>query len=94
MQSVLKIEVIFPKDFSEVVGFNKGEVLSREAKKLMVFELFREGKISSGRAAKLLEINRLTFIELLAERGIPYLNYTREELKDEFSNVEKLLRKL
>ncbi|MBA2449791.1 MAG: UPF0175 family protein [Chloroflexi bacterium] len=45
-----------------------------------VLELFREGVISSGRSAELLGISKDAFLDLLGERGIPYLDQTYEEI--------------
>jgi len=52
--------------------------------------LFTEGRISSGKAARLLNITRIEFLTLLRSRGIAYINYTSDELADEFASVKKL----
>lgn len=48
-----------------------------------VISLYRRDKISSGKAARLLGIHRLTFIRILTEDGIPYLDYTSAEFERE-----------
>lgn len=48
-----------------------------------VLSLYRRDKISSGKAAKLLGVHRLTLIRILSEEGIPYLDYTEDELDRE-----------
>ncbi len=50
-----------------------------------VVSLYRRDRISSGKAARLLGVDRLAFIRMLAEEGISYLDYTSAELDDEFS---------
>ena len=70
-------------------GFDIEEIESRIAEWLAL-SLFTEGKVSSGKAAKLLGISRVQFLSLLRTRGIAYLNYTSDELAEEFAAVEKL----
>ena len=59
-------------------------------KKWIVLSLFSEERISSGKAARLLNISRIEFLALLNSRGIAYLNYTPEELEEEFVAVKEL----
>lgn len=59
----------------------------RKIKEIIALELFREGKISSGKAAKILGIKRLQFISLLSQLGIPYFSQDKEELLKEFSQA-------
>lgn len=69
-------------------GFDQNEI-ERRINEWLVFSLFTENHISSGKAAKLLNLSRVTFLTLLRARGIAYLNYTPEELEDEFEAVER-----
>jgi predicted HTH domain antitoxin len=70
-------------------GFNRDTIQQRTIEWL-VFSLFTEGCISSGKAARFLNISRVEFLALLRERGIAYINYTPEELAEEFAAVEAL----
>lgn len=69
------------------------EEIQRRISEWLVFSLFSEGKISSGKAGKLLGLTRLEFIELLRIRGIAFINYSEDELKEEFESVKKLSSK-
>ncbi len=69
------------------------EEIQRRISEWLVFSLFSEGKISSGKAGKLLGLSRLEFIELLKTRGIAFINYTEEELKEEIEASKKLTSK-
>ena len=60
----------------------------------LVFSLFTEGHISSGKAAKLLNITRIEFLALLRKHGIAYVDYTTEEINEELAAVEALSREL
>jgi predicted HTH domain antitoxin len=66
------------------------EEIQRRVSEWLVFSLFSEGKISSGKAGKLLGLSRLEFIELLKARGISFINYSGDELKKEVESVKKL----
>ena len=70
-------------------GFDKDEI-QRRLTEWLVLSLFTEGQISSGKAARLLSITRVEFLALLRAKGIAYLNYTSEELAEEFAAVDKL----
>jgi predicted HTH domain antitoxin len=56
----------------------------------LALKLFETGRITSGVAARLLGMNRLAFLDLLHKRGIPYFDYTREELEKEMRVFDTL----
>jgi len=60
------------------------------ARELMVLELYRQGKISSGKAAELLEMARLEFIQYSSRLGIPFLDMTDEEWRAEAERAKSL----
>jgi predicted HTH domain antitoxin len=70
-------------------GFNQIEI-QRQINEWLVLSLFTEERISSGKAAQLLNISRIEFLALLRKRGIAFINYTTEELEEEFIAVESL----
>ncbi len=70
-------------------GFSQDDI-QRRITEWLVLSLFTEGRISSGKAARLLDIHRADFLALLRARGIAYIDYTAEELDEEFSAVEAL----
>jgi predicted HTH domain antitoxin len=67
-------------------GFDK-EQIQKNIHEWLVLSLFTDGQISSGKAARLLNITRIEFLGLLRRRGIAYVDYTAEELKEEFDTV-------
>jgi len=71
------------------LGFDQNEIQHRLVEWL-VLSLFTEGRVSSGKAARLLNITRIEFLALLRARGIAYVNYTPDELAEEFAAVEAL----
>ena len=60
------------------------------ARELIVLELYRQGEVSSGRAAQLLGKEREEFIRYASERGIPYLQLSDEELRREVEDSRSL----
>jgi predicted HTH domain antitoxin len=71
------------------LGIGQDEI-QRRISEWLVFSLFSDGKISSGKAGKLLGITRVEFIQLMQTRGIAFINYTEDEIKEELESVEKL----
>ena len=70
-------------------GFDQDEV-QRRLTEWLVLSLFTEGRISSGKAARLMNISRVEFLAVLRARGIAYINYTPGELAEEFAAVRDL----
>ena len=60
------------------------------ARELIVLELYREGELSSGRAAQLLGMKREEFIRHASDRGIPYLQLSVEDLRREIEDSQSL----
>jgi predicted HTH domain antitoxin len=60
------------------------------ARELIVLELYRQGKISSGKAAELLEMHRVAFIQHASQPGIPFFDMTDEEWNAEVGQLRKL----
>ena len=58
-----------------------------------VFRLIAEQKLSSGRAARILGLDRLVFLELLTQRGIPAIHYTVEDWDMDGRAIEEIERR-
>lgn len=71
------------------LGISREEISNRVAEWL-VLSLFVEGRISSGKAGQLLGISRIEFLGLLRKHGIAYVDYTEDELTDEWQAVADL----
>ena len=61
--------------------------LDRVARELIVFELYRRGTISRGRAAELLGMPLYEFIKRASSLGIPYIDMTEEEWAAEMAII-------
>jgi predicted HTH domain antitoxin len=64
--------------------------LSQEAARLLALELYREEKISLGRAAELCQTPLAAFMDFAAKHGVPPLRYTNEELEKERRSTDQL----
>ena len=60
------------------------------ARELIVLELYRQGELSSGKAAQLLGLEREDFIRQASAQGIPYFQLSGEDLRRELDASKKL----
>src|SRR5512144_2212466 len=81
MPETLTIEIARPHAVSDLdaVRQEAGDKGYREA----VFDLIRQGAISSGYGADLLGVNRVDLLVQLQRRGIPVADYSRDALREE-----------
>jgi predicted HTH domain antitoxin len=64
--------------------------LSQEAARLLALELYREDKVSLGRAAELCQTPLAAFMDFAAKHGVPPLRYSFEELEEERQTADRL----
>lgn len=64
--------------------------LSQEAARLLALELYREDKVSLGRAAELCQTPLAAFMDFSAKHGVPPLRYSFEDLEEERQTAERL----
>lgn len=64
--------------------------IQRQVREWLVLSLFTDGHISSGKAAKLLNMTRIEFLALLRRRGVAYVDYSPVEVADELDAVKSL----
>ena len=60
---------------------------SRHLQELAVVELFRQGELSGGKAAELLGLSRLEWLDLLARHGVPHTVVTQESLDHDLKTL-------
>lgn len=66
------------------------EDIQRRVTEWLVLSLFVEERISSGKAARLLHMSRVQFLDLLRLRGVTYLNFSDDEMQEEFDAAVQL----
>ena len=84
----ITVQVTLPRVLLFESGLSPQEA-SAALLRAFVLSLYRQDRISSGKAARLLGVQRLAFIRMLAEEKIPYLDYTSEELEEEMTAVRQ-----
>lgn len=88
--STLTVSLELPRDLLGALNVPAGRAETR-LRELIALELFREGRISSGKGAELLGVSKWEFIQLLARHGVPYFTESPGELAAEVATVERLL---
>jgi predicted HTH domain antitoxin len=56
---------------------------------MIVMELYRRGLISNGKAAALVGLARLDFIQRASDLGIPYFRFTEDEWHAEVAESKR-----
>ena len=82
------VEVRIPSELLQF-GFHPQNI-QQHLVEWLVFSLFKDERVSSGKAAQLLGITRLEFLELLRRRGVAYLDYSPDEIQEELDAVNRL----
>ena len=77
------VELPVPELLTEL-GYTPEEI-RREVPTLLVLKRFRQGTISSGKAAQILGLTRREFLELLAQEGVPLYEPPAAQLAQELT---------
>jgi predicted HTH domain antitoxin len=83
------VKVDVPSDLLKLANLEQSN-LSEEAVRLLALELFREEKVSLGRAAELSRTPLAAFMDFAAKHGVPPLRSTFEDLEQERRVLDKL----
>ena len=65
------VDVKLPSELLRVANLDK-QNLSEEAARLLALELYREDKVSLGRAAELCQTPLAAFMDFVAKHGVPH----------------------
>ena len=64
------------------------ELSDREAKMLVASKLYEKGKLTLGQAAELVGLSKASFIELLADYDVSFINYPTSDLTSDIENAK------
>lgn len=81
-----QLNISYPETFPDVVGTSQ-EKFEQEAKWAMAIKLFEMRKLSSGMAATLAGVDRITFLLKLSDYGVPMIDLTEDEILSDFENA-------
>jgi len=84
------VDVKLPSELLRGANLKKSSSLSQEAARLLALELYREDKISLGRAAELCQTPLAAFMDFAAKHGVPPLRYSFEDLEEERQTADRL----
>lgn len=80
------INVPVPKELKDILKVGEDEV-GKEALKSIAIELYREGKISMGKAAEIAGISKIEMVGILREKKVP-LQYTEKDLEEDLEALK------
>lgn len=83
------VNVKLPSELLKVANLEESS-LSQEAARLLALELYREDKVSLGRAAELCDTPVAAFLDFAAKHGVPPLRYSFEDLEEERQTADRL----
>ena len=83
------VDVKLPSELLRVANLEESS-LSQEAARLLALELYREDKVSLGRAAELCQTPVAAFMDFAAKHGVPPLRYSFEDLEEERQIADRL----
>ncbi|MGQ9491977.1 MAG: UPF0175 family protein [Anaerolineae bacterium] len=66
------------------------ETLAARSRRLLALRFYQDRVLSLGKAARLAGMSRWEFIDFLSENQVPVINYSDEELANEFATVSEL----
>lgn len=67
------------------------ETLRTEQHALMMYPYIKNGLLSHGRVAEILNMNKYELISIYARFGIPYINLSSEELNEDIETCLKVV---
>jgi predicted HTH domain antitoxin len=83
------VDVKLPSELLRVANLEESS-LSQEAARLLALELYREDKVSLGRAAELCQTPVAVFMDFASKRGVPPLRYSFEDFEEERQTADRL----
>lgn len=83
------VDIKLPSELLRVANLEQRN-LSQEAARLLALELYREDRVSLGRAAELCQTPLAAFMDFAAKHGVPPLRYSFEDLEEERQMADRL----
>lgn len=84
------VTIPYPEGLPQTLKLSDSE-FSEEVRFLAAAKFYELGKISSGKAAKMAGLDRVSFLERLGHYKIPAINIQAEEIEKEIEAVRSLI---
>jgi len=81
-----RITINYPDNIPDAIHLTRKQ-FEKEAKIAMAVKLYEMKKLSSGMAAYLAEMDRVSFLLLLSQYNVSMINYEAEELNSDIENA-------
>jgi hypothetical protein len=88
----IQVSISVPRDLAGALDIPANS-LAPYLQEVVALELFRQGRISSGKAAELIGISKLDFMHILSKHDIAYFTETPAELDAEVAALSRLINK-
>ncbi|MBE9169351.1 UPF0175 family protein [Pleurocapsales cyanobacterium LEGE 06147] len=82
----LQLQIDYPETLPDALQKSRQQ-FEEEAKWAMAVKLFEMKRISSGMAAELIGVDRVSFLLKLKDYGVPTIDLTEEELLSDLENA-------
>lgn len=82
----LQLTIEYPDTFPDALGRTR-EQFEQEARWAMAVKLFELQRLSSGMAAALIGVDRVTFLLKLGDYGVPMIDLSEAELLSDVANA-------
>jgi predicted HTH domain antitoxin len=86
------MQIEYPEAWAALAG-SSPERFESEARMALAMKLFEMGRLTSGHAAQLAGVSRITFLFSCPQWNVPAVNWDADELAGEFAQVSKNLSK-
>ena len=81
-----KLEIEYPENLPDVLQTTRAR-FAQEAKMAMAVKLFEMRRLSSGMAADLVGMDRVSFLLRLSDFGVPMIDLDADELAEDIANA-------
>lgn len=85
--AIQNIPIFIPMKTITIQIPNSIDLDEKQARMVFASKLYELGKLSLGQAARKTGYSKHTFMELLADYGVSYLNYSSDDLDDDIKNA-------
>lgn len=83
----IEIHITLPEEVLALTRLEK-EKIGEEMRRLLLLELVREGRVPYGKAAELLGLSQVEFLEYMAKHKISPFQFTPGELAEELEPIQ------